>query len=232
MLKKILFTISLILLIIAVIFILSSYEKTRIIVVDSFSKPLKNNYSNKEYKQYLALKLVNYPDELINMLLLVEDQAFFNHNGIDIKQIYFSIKNYLFNNKKLRGASTITQQLIKNTLLTREVSLKRKLIEIVMAFILENNFSKEYILLRYINTVNLGQNGAHSVYGFGMASYFYFDKHPKYMSLDEMAQLVSILKGPSYYNPKRNKARLEKRKKLVLKIYNKYSKIYGKNISN
>ncbi len=226
MLKKILSVISLILLIIVIIFILNSYEKTRIIIVDTFSKPLINNYNNREYKQYLALKLTDYPDELTNMLLLVEDQAFFNHSGIDIRQIYFTIKGYLFNNKKLRGASTITQQLIKNTLLTREISFKRKITEIIMAFILEDNFSKKYILLRYINSVNLGQNGAHAIYGFGMASYFYFNKRPKDMSLDEMALLVSLLKGPSYYNPKRYKIRLQKRKKLVLKIFNKYEKIY------
>lgn len=234
MFKKILIIFVIIFILIIAIYGLNWYGQTRNKVIDVFSQPLKiYTNENNNYRQYLPLTLADYPDDLINMLLLVEDQAFFEHQGIDVNQIYHAIKDYIFYDKKLRGASTITQQLIKNTLLTNDISFRRKFKEVLMALIFELNFSKDFILLRYLNTVYLGQNGTEGIYGFGMAAYFYFAKNPQNMSLDDMAVLVAMLKGPSYYNPKRNKQRLNDRKQLILKIFYKYPKIYhGNNISN
>jgi len=167
----------------------------------------------------------DFPKEVINMLLLIEDQAFFNHSGIDIRQIATVIKGYVFDDKKLRGASTISQQLIKNQLLTKDRTFSRKFKEVIMALLLESYFDKKYILELYLNNVYLGQKGNQLVIGFPDASIFYFNKPLKDLKLDQIAMLVALLKGPSYYHPKKYPNRLKKRQDLVLSIYNKYEKI-------
>ena len=167
----------------------------------------------------------DFPKEVINMLLLIEDQSFFNHSGIDIRQIVKVIKGYVFDDKKLRGASTISQQLIKNQLLTKDRTFSRKFKEIIMALLLESYFDKKYILELYLNNVYLGQKGNQLVIGFPDASIFYFNKPLKDLKLDQIAMLVALLKGPSYYHPEKYPDRLKKRQDLVLSIYNKYEKI-------
>src|SRR6056300_1112611 len=167
----------------------------------------------------------DFPKEVINMLLLIEDQSFFNHSGIDIRQIVKVIKGYVFDDKKLRGASTISQQLIKNQLLTKDRTFSRKFKEVIMALLLESYFDKKYILELYLNNVYLGQKGNQLVIGFPDASIFYFNKPLKDLKLDQIAMLVALLKGPSYYHPEKYPDRLKKRQDLVLSIYNKYEKI-------
>ena len=167
----------------------------------------------------------DFPKEVINMLLLIEDQSFFNHSGIDIRQIVKVIKGYLFDDKKLRGASTISQQLIKNQLLTKDRTFSRKFKEVIMALLLESYFDKKYILELYLNNVYLGQKGNQLVIGFPDASIYYFNKPLKDLKLDQIAMLVALLKGPSYYHPEKYPDRLKKRQDLVLSIYNKYEKI-------
>ena len=117
-----------------------------------------------------------YPKEMVNMLLLVEDQSFFQHWGVDFKEIVRVFYGYLFEDKAIRGASTITQQLIKNTLLSRDKTLSRKIDEALMAMLMELNYDKNYILERYMNTVYLAQQGSMAFHGFASASQFYFDK--------------------------------------------------------
>ena len=167
----------------------------------------------------------DFPKEVINMLLLIEDQSFFNHSGVDIRQIVKVIKGYLFDDKKLRGASTISQQLIKNQLLTKDRTFSRKFKEVIMALLLESYFDKKYILELYLNNVYLGQKGNQLVIGFPDASIYYFNKPLKDLKLDQIAMLVALLKGPSYYHPEKYPDRLKKRQDLVLSIYNKYEKI-------
>ena len=167
----------------------------------------------------------DFPKEVINMLLLIEDQSFFNHSGIDIRQIVKVIKGYVFDDKKLRGASTISQQLIKNQLLTKDRTFSRKFKEVIMALLLESYFDKKYILELYLNNVYLGQKGNQLVIGFPDASIYYFNKPLKDLKLDQIAMLVALLKGPSYYHPEKYPDRLKKRQDLVLSIYNKYEKI-------
>jgi len=166
-----------------------------------------------------------FPKEVINMLLLIEDQSFFNHSGIDIRQIATVIKGYVLDDKKLRGASTISQQLIKNQLLTKDRTFSRKFKEVIMALLLESYFDKKYILELYLNNVYLGQKGNQLVIGFPDASIYYFNKPLKDLKLDQIAMLVALLKGPSYYHPEKYPDRLKKRQDLVLSIYNKYEKI-------
>ena len=169
--------------------------------------------------------LEKYPTEMVNMLLLVEDQSFFQHWGVDFKEIVRVFYGYLFEDKDIRGASTITQQLIKNTLLSSDKTLSRKIDEALMAMLMELNYDKNYILERYMNTVYLAQQGSMAVHGFANASQFYFNKRAEDLDLREMATLVALLKGPSYYHPVRHPDRLNKRVDMILSMHNKYKKI-------
>ena len=166
-----------------------------------------------------------YPKEMVNMLLLVEDQSFFQHWGIDFKEIVRVFYGYLLEDKAIRGASTITQQLIKNTLLSRDKTLSRKIDEALMAMLMELNYDKNFILERYMNTVYLAQQGSMAFHGFASASQFYFDKKVDDLDLREMATLVALLKGPSYYHPVKHPDRLNNRLEMILSMHNKYKKI-------
>ena len=169
--------------------------------------------------------LERYPKEMINMLLLIEDQSFFQHWGVDFKEIVRVFYGYLFEDKDIRGASTITQQLIKNTLLSRDKTLSRKINEALMAMLMELNYDKNYILERYMNTVYLAQQGSMAIQGFASASQFYFDKKVDDLDLREMATLVALLKGPSYYHPVKHLDRLNKRVDMILSMHDKYKNI-------
>ena len=186
-----------------------------------FSNPpkLPSNVDQIEYA------IDEYPKDLINMLLLVEDQSFYNHHGVDFKEIARVLYGHLFEDKALRGASTISQQLIKNSLLSREKTLSRKLEEALMAILLEASYDKDLILERYMNTVYLAQRGDTAFHGFASGSLFYFDKNVEDLSLEEMATLVALLKGPSYLNPDNNPERLYKRVNMILSMHKKYKRI-------
>lgn len=186
-----------------------------------FSNPpnIPSNVNQIEYS------IDEYPKDLINMLLLVEDQSFYNHHGVDFKEIARVLYGHLFEDKALRGASTISQQLIKNSLLSREKTLSRKLEEALMAILLEASYDKDLILERYMNTVYLAQRGDTAFHGFASGSLFYFDKNVEDLSLEEMATLVALLKGPSYLNPDNNPERLYKRVNMILSMHKKYKRI-------
>ena len=140
------------------------------------------------------------PETVVNAFLSAEDKNFFNHPGIDAKGIlratFNNIKN-LSQNKRLEGASTITQQVAKNFLLTNEVSLKRKIKEAILAFRIERAYSKERILELYLNQIYLGQG----TYGIAAASLEYFDKSIKELNYVDAALLAALPKAPSKYNP-------------------------------
>ena len=167
----------------------------------------------------------DYPKDLVNMLLLVEDQSFFNHHGVDFKEILRVLYGYLFDEKELRGASTITQQLIKNSLLSREQTLTRKTKESLMAILLELSYDKKFILERYMNTVYLAQQGSTAFHGFASGSLYYFNKEVSSLNLKEMATLVALLKGPSYFNPANFPDRLKKRVEMILLMHKNYKRI-------
>jgi len=163
------------------------------------------------------------PKIVINSFLSAEDKNFFNHPGIDAKGVLRAIiKNIanIFNSKRLEGASTITQQVAKNFLLTNEVSLQRKLKEAILAFRIERSLSKERILELYLNQIYLGQGS----YGIAAASLEYFDKSIDELNYEEAALLAALPKAPSRYNPYKNKKIAKFRRDLVLKnlFENKY----------
>ena len=183
------------------------------VVKNEFSKPLDTTNS--------TLLLTQQPKALIGMLLTIEDQSFFQHKGVDFREIVRVVRDYYWNDKPMRGASTITQQLIKNSLLTREKTLARKFNEILMALLLEALFDKEMILNRYMNSVYLGQYGFYEVHGFQRAAQFYFNTKLSNLPLEHLATLVALTKGPSYYHPTKHPKRLLKRRNLVLRLYRK-----------
>lgn len=147
-----------------------------------------------------------------NAFIAIEDKRFYSHNGVDFKRLVGSFVTNLFSLSFKEGASTISQQLIKNTHLTSEKTLKRKIAEIKLAIELEKKYSKDEILEKYLNTIYFGNN----CYGITSASKFYFDKAPENLSLNESAILASIIKAPSIYTPI-NSIKTFERKNLVLK---------------
>jgi len=191
------------------------------LIKDTFSSEIHESKKNTRIENSLD----TYPTEMINMLLLVEDQSFFLHWGVDFKEIVRVFYGYLFEDKDLRGASTITQQLIKNTLLSSDKVISRKINEALMAILMEFNYDKNYILERYMNTVYLAQQGSMAIHGFTSASQFYFSKKVEDLDLREMATLVALLKGPSYYHPVKHPDRLNNRVDMILSMQSKYKKI-------
>jgi len=156
------------------------------------------------------------PKNVINSFLSAEDKNFFSHPGVDAKGVVRAIFNNIKNvmtSKRLEGASTITQQVAKNFLLTNEVSLNRKIKEAILAFRIERALSKERILELYLNQIYLG-SGA---YGVASASLEYFDKSIKELDYSEAALLAALPKAPSKYNPYRNIELAKFRRNLVLK---------------
>ena len=163
----------------------------------------------------LFVPFESIPDRVINSFLSAEDKNFFNHPGVDAKGIlratFKNIKN-ISQNKRLEGASTITQQVAKNFLLTNEVSMKRKVKEAILAFRIERAYTKERILELYLNQIYLGQG----TYGIAAASLEYFDKSIKELTYSDSALLAALPKAPSKYNPHRYPEVAKFRRNLVL----------------
>ncbi len=176
--------------------------------LSNYQPPISSRvYSNDgkliaEYaiEKRLFIPYESIPKKVINSFLSAEDKNFFNHPGIDAKGILRAIFKNLKNiseNKRLEGASTITQQVAKNFLLTNEVSLNRKIKEAILAFRIERAYSKERILELYLNQIYLGQG----TYGIAAASLEYFDKSVKDLNYSEAALLAALPKAPSKYDP-------------------------------
>ena len=164
----------------------------------------------------LFIPIESIPDVVINSFLSAEDKNFFAHPGVDAKGITRAVLKNMQNiiqGKRLEGASTITQQVAKNFLLTSEVSLRRKIKEAILAFRIEKSYSKKRILELYLNEIYLGQG----TYGVASASLEYFDKSVKELDYKEAALLAALPKAPSKYNPYKNKELAKIRRNLVLK---------------
>ena len=156
------------------------------------------------------------PKIVINSFLSAEDKNFFSHPGVDAKGVLRAVYNNIFNilsSKRLEGASTITQQVAKNFLLTNEVSIDRKIKEAILAFRIERSLSKERILELYLNQIYLGEGS----YGIASASLKYFDKPISDLNYLEASLLAALPKAPSKYNPYKNIGLAKYRRNLVLK---------------
>ncbi|MFV0482110.1 MAG: penicillin-binding protein 1A [Campylobacteraceae bacterium] len=156
------------------------------------------NYFEDENRLYA--KYSEIPPRLIEALVAIEDTVFFEHDGINFEAIFRATFKNIQSMGYREGASTITQQIVKNTVLTREKTLERKFNEAILSFIIENELSKEDILERYLNHIYFG----HGYYGVRTASEGYFHKTLPMLTLKEMAMLVGMPKSPNAFDPTKN----------------------------
>ena len=163
------------------------------------------------------------PQFLIDALIAVEDRYFFRHNGVDIRGVARALITNIRRGGIRQGGSTLTQQLVKNFFLSQERTFSRKFNEMIMALLLERRYSKAEILSAYINEVYLGQHGSRGIHGFGSAAEFYFGRPLNELRNDQLALLVGLVKGASYYNPRRHLQRAIDRRNLVLTLMEQQS---------
>ena len=180
--------------------------------------------ATEQAEDRLLVGLERVPSLLIETLLLVEDRDFYHHAGVSLTSIGRAALANLAAMRTVQGGSTLTQQLVKNLYLTRERSLWRKANEALMALIIDFRFSKNEILETYLNEVYFGQDRGSAIHGIGLASRLYFGKQIEELEPAEIALLVGIIKGPSYYNPRRYPERAAERRDLVLQL------MFGQNL--
>ncbi len=162
------------------------------------------------------VRLEDVPQSLVDALLAIEDRKFYSHPGIDPMAIARAAAANIAAGRVVQGGSTLTQQLVKNYYLDAGRTFQRKFTEMIMAILLEVHYSKAEILQAYLNEVYLGQSGNRAIHGFGLGSQFMYGRPPAELSLAETALLAGIVRGPSYYNPRRHPERAEARRNLVL----------------
>lgn len=179
----------------------------------------------KQNEDRVLIQMKDAPPHLVDALLATEDRAFYSHHGISLRGIARAVWVNATAGGLHQGGSTLTQQLVKNFYLSNERTLSRKLNEAAMALLLELHYSKNEILETYLNEVALGQSGDRSVNGFGLASQFYFGQPIAELDLSQVALLVGMVQGPSFYNPRRQPARALKRRNLVIDNLLKEGKI-------
>lgn len=176
-------------------------------------------YPQQQGEDRVLLRLEEVPPLLRDGLIAVEDRGFYEHFGISIRGILRAALANVKAGRVVQGASTITQQLVKNFFLTSERDWARKAKEALMALLLEAHYAKDEILEAYINEIHLGQEGNRAVHGFGLGSRFYFNKPVDELQVHEIALLVGVVKGSSQYNPRRNPERALARRDLVLRVF-------------
>ncbi|MBU4636559.1 penicillin-binding protein 1B [Pseudomonas chlororaphis] len=172
----------------------------------------------KNLEDRILIKIDQVPPYLLETLVAVEDRDFYSHFGVSPKSIARAVWVNTSSGAMRQGGSTLTQQLVKNFYLTNERSLSRKLTEAMMALLLELHYDKREILEAYLNEVFIGQDGQRAVHGFGLASQFFFSQPLAELKLHQIALLVGMVKGPSYYNPRRYPERALERRNLVLDL--------------
>ncbi|MCP5324939.1 MAG: penicillin-binding protein 1B [Oceanospirillaceae bacterium] len=172
--------------------------------------------AHNEDRDLIQLKEV--PPLLAQTLVAVEDRDFYHHFGISIKGISRAMLANIKAGAWVQGGSTLTQQLVKNFYLNQERTLYRKTTEVLMAILLDMHYDKNEILETYLNEVFLGQSGRRAIHGFGLAAQFYFGKHISKLEPHEIALIVGMVKGPSYYNPRRFAERALNRRNTVLMV--------------
>jgi penicillin-binding protein 1B len=156
------------------------------------------------------------PPLLVAALKAVEDRRFDEHFGLDVGAILRAAWINLRHGEIRQGGSTLTQQLVKSYFLDSRRTFRRKYREAVMAVALELRYDKQELLHAYVNEIYLGQQGVRAIHGFGLASEFYFGKYLSQLEPHEIALLVALVKGPSYYDPRRHPERARERRNLVL----------------
>ncbi|MDD1782312.1 penicillin-binding protein 1B [Enterovibrio sp. ZSDZ35] len=169
-------------------------------------------------EQRLFLPRERFPEFLIDALLTTEDRDFYHHDGVNPFAIARALVVNIKAGRTVQGGSTLTQQLAKNLFLTRDRTLWRKVQEAYIAIILDYRYSKDRILEAYLNEVYLGQAKGEAVHGFPLGARLYFGRPIEELRIDQLAMLVGMVKGPSYYNPWRYPERARVRRDLVLRM--------------
>ncbi len=172
---------------------------------------------NRTAEDRQLVTLDSLPSHFVSALLVSEDRNFYDHWGVSLKGTARALWQNLSAGEITQGGSTLTQQLMKNHFLSNERSLWRKGQEAIMAVLTEVHYDKGTILQAYINEVYLGQQRNTAIHGFARASEFYFDRKLTQLNLPQIALLVGMVKGPSYYNPRRFPERAKQRRDLILK---------------
>lgn len=192
----------------------------------------ENNIFENNINDYVKLEDINR--DTINAIISIEDKNFYNHNGFDILRIIKAMIINITSGEIKQGASTISQQYIKNLYLTFDKTWERKIEEAFLTIELETHYTKDEILEGYLNTIDFGAGN----YGIKKASKYYFNKEPKDLTLEESTILAGIPKNPSYYNPVTNLKSSKKRQKEILNAMyknnyidkNQINKIYNKDL--
>ena len=166
----------------------------------------------------IVLSPADVPPLLHAAIKLIEDRRFDQHHGVDPYGILRATWANLRAGHVVQGGSTLTQQLVKNYFLSDERTTRRKATEAVMALRLEAHFSKEEILVAYLNEVYLGQDGERAIHGFGLASEYYFAQPLDELDVGKLALLIGLVKGPSHYDPRKHPERARARRNLVLQV--------------
>jgi len=170
------------------------------------------------HEDRILVMLDKVPPLLMGGIIAVEDRNFFNHYGISMQGLMRAIKANIKARKWVQGGSTITQQLVKNFYLTPERTFERKFNEAIMALLLEWHYGKKQILEAYINEVYMGQDGNRAIHGMGQAARFYFGRPLIELKLPQIALLVGLIRGASFYNPHKYPKRALLRRNLVLDV--------------
>jgi len=168
------------------------------------------HYYDRKFRIWTPIASV--PDSIIQAVVTAEDDTFFGHEGINYKAVWEALRHDVQKKRFARGGSTITQQMIKNVLLSKEKTLTRKLREFVLARRAEEVLTKRQILEIYLNEVEWGEN----IYGIEAAARYYFDKHATELTKAEAALLAGMLPNPRYYNPYKRMDKARKRQEQVL----------------
>ncbi|MBD1580810.1 penicillin-binding protein 1B [Pseudoalteromonas sp. S16_S37] len=209
------------------VFTLSFAGKRLVNIVDENGRRIKQarlepvqiaRIGNESKQDREFVPLDKFPNILKQALLVVEDRNFYDHHGVSVWSILRALYTNLKAGRTVQGGSTLTQQLAKNFYLTRERSIVRKINEAFIALILDYRYSKDEILEAYLNEVFMGQAYNQGVHGMGLAAEFYFAKPVDELEFDQIAMLVAMVKGPSFYNPRRYPERVQERRDLVLRL--------------
>jgi len=166
----------------------------------------------------ILLQLKEVPDTLVRALIAVEDREFYRHHGISPRAVARAMWVNMRSGRVVQGGSTLTQQLVKNFFLSNQRSVWRKFNEAIMSLLIERRYEKDEILEAYLNEIYLAQDGQRAIHGFGLGSLFFFQRPLEELSTAQIALLVGMVKGPSYYDPRRYADRALERRNLVLSI--------------